>query len=426
MRLSTPRLGKGRGSKLRLVHAGTSWLAVDWFMRGQLSYLRRAGFDVTVISSPGPGLDEARLLQHANTIPLPIMREIRPLRDLLSLYRFWRAVRDLRPDVVNVGTPKAGLLGGIAAWLNRVPCRFYTLHGLRHETTGGLKGAVLWLCERIACACAHRVICVSESLRERAVAIGIVERSRTVVLGSGSCNGVDVRRFAPSEILLRRAALIRSQWGIPPDSPVLGFVGRLTRDKGIPELVEAYERLQADVSDLRLLLVGDYESGDPIHSGLRRKIETAPHIHRSGFVKEIEVYYHVMDVLVLPTYREGFGNAILEAHAAGKPVVGTRATGVVDAVIDGVTGILVPIGDSVALADACARILRDPDLANAMGRAGCERVLREFQQEMVWEALLREYRAILNERGVGFARVRVGKVAGHQKRSPNPLEISQK
>jgi glycosyltransferase involved in cell wall biosynthesis len=179
----------------------------------------------------------------------------------------------------------------------------------------------------------------------------------------------------------------------------LGFVGRLTRDKGIPELLDAYDRLRPEFPDLRLLLVGDHEKGDPIDPLLRKRIETDPNILRTGFVEEIEAYYHVMSVLVLPTFREGFPNVILEAHAAGKPVVATRATGVVDAVIDAVTGILVPIGDAKELANALALVLKDKVLAARLGNTGRERVLREFRQELIWEALLEEYRALLQKKG---------------------------
>jgi glycosyltransferase involved in cell wall biosynthesis len=395
------RTGRNRDTKKpKALHAGTSPLSAQWFMRGQLRYLSEAGFDVTVVTAPGPGLDETRVREGVNAIGISMIRQIAPLQDLLSLWRMWRTLRCLGPDIINVGTPKAGLLGGIAAWLNRVPCRVYTLHGLRLETTSGLERRLLRLCERIACACAHRVISVSESLRQEAVAMGIVDAERIKVLASGSCNGVDIARFAPSRELLDRAALVRQELRIPPEAPVLGFVGRLTRDKGIAELAGAFDILRSSFPGLRLLLVGDFEDGDPVPVGLRHRIETERNIIRPGFVKDIEVYYQIMSVLALPTYREGFGNAILEAHAASKPVVATRATGVVDAVVNNVTGLLVPIGNSEALAEGCARLLRDPKLASAMGRAGRERVLHEFRQETVWDALLQEYLELLAEKAL--------------------------
>jgi glycosyltransferase involved in cell wall biosynthesis len=254
--------------------------------------------------------------------------------------------------------------------------------------------------ERIACACAHRVICVSESLRQKTIELGIVDAGRTVVLASGSFVGTDPKRFAPSPDTVQRAGQIRRYLGIPPEAPVVGFVGRLTKDKGISELVQAYLTLRTNIPELRLLLVGEMEGGDPLPAQIRRHIESEPGIVRTGFVQDPADYYHVMDVFAFPTHREGFGNVALEANAAGKPVVAARATGAVDAVIDDVTGILVPVGDSQALASALELVIRDRSLAAALASAGRERVLREFRQETVWDALAEEYLQLLQAKGL--------------------------
>jgi len=399
-----------------ILYAGTSPLSVQWFLRGQLSYLREAGFDVTVVTAPGEGLDEARRRQGVRTIAVPMVRGISPARDIVSFWRLWRILRRLRPAITNVGTPKAGLLAGIAAWLSRVPCRVYTLHGLRLETSRGPVRPVLWLAEWLACRAAHRVICVSESVRRKALALRLVTPERAVVLGAGSCNGVDESLCAPGTEASRRARELRRSLGIPPEAPVVGFVGRLTRDKGIPELADACFRLRSEFPDLRLLLVGDFEDGDPIDPALRRGIEADPGILRTGFVRDVVPYYHVLDILVLPTYREGFPNVVLEAHAAGKPVVATRATGVVDAVADGVDGILAPIGDPVALAEAAALLLRDPALAAGMGRAGRERILLHFRRQDVWNTLLGEYIELLGASGLPLPRAGKNGAAGFPRR----------
>lgn len=383
----------------RVLHVATAALSLK-LMHGQLAFLREAGFEVTVMTSPGGELGAAGRSEGIETFAVPMAREISLLRDLQSLVRLYRVVRRLRPSITNVGTPKAGLLAGIAAWLARVPCRFYTLRGLRCETTRGLKRRILLLSERIACLCAHRVICVSESLRQRAVDLGIVQAHHALVLGSGSSNGVDASRFLLTPQLRNRVAELRQELKIPPEAQVVGFVGRLTRDKGVAELVKAFSRLCETSAAVWLLLVGDFEDADPLPSDVRREIETHSKIIRTGFAPEVTAYYHLMDVLALPTYREGFPNAILEAHAAGKPVVATRATGVVDAVVDGVTGVLVPAGDAETLAKSLESLLRNKDLATSMGSAGLERVRREFQQERIWGALAREYSHLLSARGL--------------------------
>ena len=383
---------------VRILYIVTSSFSLR-LMSGQLDYLRRAGFDVTIACSPGEELSKAER-EGVQTIAVPMAREISPWTDLLSLWRLARTIWSFRPTITNVSTPKAGLLGGIAAWARRTPCRYYTLLGLRCETTTGLKRILLLWTERIACLCAHRVICVSESLRQKAIRLGVVNADRTLVLGSGSGNGVEAERFAPNADTLRRAAELRGHLGIPADAPVVGFVGRLTRDKGIGELVEAHLELRKRFPAVRLLLVGDVEPGDPLPPETCRIMRTEPQIIQTGFVEDPAPYYHIMNVLAFPTHREGFGNAPLEAHAAGKPVVAARATGVLDGVIDGITGILVPVGDVAALAEALELVLNDPSLAVALGSAGRERVLREFRQERVWDAIIREYSQHLQVKGM--------------------------
>jgi glycosyltransferase involved in cell wall biosynthesis len=407
----------------KILYAGTSPLSVQWFLRGQLGYLREAGFDISVVTAPGEGLELARRNEGIETIAVPMVRRISPRRDLVALWRLWQIVRRVRPAITNVGTPKAGLLAGLAAWLNRVPCRIYTLRGLRLESIRGPLRPVLWLAEWIACHTAHRVICVSESVRQKAVALRLVNPARAIVLGAGSCNGVDESSFAPTPEILRRAREVRRSLGIPSGAAVVGYVGRLTRDKGIPELAYAYRFLRLTFPDLRLLLVGDFEEGDPVDPALRQSIEADPGILRTGFVRDVSPYYHVMDVLLLPSFREGFPNALLEAHAAGKPVVATRATGVVDAVTDGVDGTLVPIGDVAALAEAAARLLRDPGLAARMGSAGRERVLLHFRQQDVWNAILREYISLLDANGLPLPRASQNAPAGFP-RTHEPEEVS--
>jgi glycosyltransferase involved in cell wall biosynthesis len=379
----------------------TSDLAVI-LMRGQLQYLQRGGFDVTVISSPGKWLDEAAHIESVLTIRVPMERGFAPLRDLVSLWRLWRNMRALCPAVTNVSTPKAGLLGGFAAWLSRVPCRFYTLRGLRFETTKGVRRQLLVYADVLACCFAHRVICVSQSLREKAIASGLTTRERTVVFGSGSSNGVDVSRYAPTPEILRRAAELRCELGIPPSAPVVGFVGRLTRDKGIADLVEAFLRLDQGFPDLRLLVLGSFEDEDAPAEQTQKCLGAHPHVILVGTIDDTAPYYALMDVFVLPSHREGFPNVVLEALAAGKPVVAARATGIVDAIVDGENGLLFPVGDVAALADTLGRLLTDKTLASQLARAGQQQIKCEFRQEVIWEALYREYLRLLQVGGLSL------------------------
>lgn len=369
-------------------------------MRGQLKFLRETGFDVAVASAPGEELTTIARAEGALAIETGLTREIAPLRDLATLVRMWLILRRIRPAIINFGTPKAGLIAGLAARLVCVPFRVYTLRGLRAETTTGLKRHTLLFAERVACACAHRVICVSESLREKALSLGIVKRERTIVLASGSSNGVDAEVFRPSTERRRAALKWREQKGIPKDAPVIGFVGRFVTDKGIEDLFEAYSMLRQRFADLRLLLVGEFEEGDPVPRAVRKQLESDPHVTITGFVNDTAPYYHVIDILALPTYREGFPNVVLEAQAAGKPAVVTNATGAVDSVIDGVTGLIIPVGAIAALAEGLARLLGDPSLAAAMGDNGRKRVVAEFQPARIWSELAGHYQNWLEAKGL--------------------------
>ena len=234
----------------------------------------------------------------------------------------------------------------------------------------------------------------------RAIELGLINPQKATVIAQGSVNGVDAERFAPTPLKQQQATDLRAQLKIPANAPVLGFVGRLTRDKGLEELVSAFKQIRA-MAALKedatspppyLLCVGDYEAGDPVSSTTRNLMESLPGIVRTGFVNDPSLYYHVMDALALPTYREGFPYVPLEAAASGKPVVTTRVTGAMDAVIDGVTGYLVPPRDSAALARACYELLSSPTTAQRMGQAGRERVLRDFRPADLWAAWANLYR----------------------------------
>jgi glycosyltransferase involved in cell wall biosynthesis len=382
----------------RLVNAVNSAIAVG-FLQGQLQFFHDRGFDVTVLC-PERRKDEWEVARPEGIpiIEVPMEREIAPFKDVVSFWRLWRIMRVIRPTVTNVGTPKAGLLGGLSAWLNSVPCRFYTLHGLRFETTTGLRRQLLLCAERLACRFAHRVVCVSQSVREKAVAFGLASRERTLVFGAGSCNGVDASRFAATPEMKQRAAELRRRLGIPEQAPVALFVGRFTCDKGIPELMQAFVRLDDQFPDLRLLLVGCFEDGDPLPFEVRRRLETTERVILAGAVNDTRPYYAIADVLVLPSHREGLPTVILEAQAAGKPVIGASATGIVDLLVDGETGLVFPVGDVTALAEALAKLISDKGLATKLGLAGQEQVQRDFRQEQIWQALHREYLEVLQRK----------------------------
>lgn len=360
---------------------------------GRLRSLREAGFRVTLVSSPGELLTRTAACEGVDSIAIPIERCISPFKDLLALARLWWMLRRLKPDVTEFSTPKAGLLGSLAARLAGVPARVYMLRGLKLERSNGLKHRVLRAAERLAAASAHSVLCNSDSLRAEAQALGVAPEKKLRLLGNGSSNGVDVDRFSPGK------SSVREQLGIDPEAPVIGFVGRLTRDKGLPELIEAFDTILNAEPFAHLLLVGWFDAAeDALSTKLRARILHHPRIHCTGFVPDTAPYYRAMDMMVLPTWREGFPNAVLEAAATGLPVITTECTGSRDSVVPEVTGLLIPPGYPVAISEAVLQLLRNPGRRLRMGAAARAWIIEHYVNERVLGLTVDFYKSLLRSR----------------------------
>lgn len=359
-------------------------------LTGRLRALREAGFRVTLISSPGELLDCTAAREGVNAISVPMQREIAPFADLVSLARLWWLLLRLKPDIAEFSTPKAGLLGNIASWLARVPARVYMLRGLKLETSNGIKKAVLLASERAASACAQVVLCNSQSMRSEALALGLAPPPKLRLIGDGSSNGVDVERFCPGP------SRVRSQLGLPENAPVLGFVGRLTTDKGVPELIEAFDAILEREPEAHLLLVGWFDvSEDALPTRWRVRIANHSRIHCTGFVADTAPYYRAMDVMVLPSWREGFPNVVLEAAATGIPVIATVCTGSRDSVVPEVTGLLIPPGYPEAISEAALKLLRAPERRRLMGDAARAWVCSHYSDERVLRLAVSFYKSLL-------------------------------
>jgi glycosyltransferase involved in cell wall biosynthesis len=380
------------------------------FMRGQGTFMKERGFDVFALSSPGEELTSFGERERVPVHAVEMKRQITPLRDLLALLQIVRYLLKIRPHIVHAHTPKGGLLGTIAAWLGRVPVRIYHIRGLPFTSASGLQARLLRCTEWVSCRLATHVLCVSESNRQLAVRARLCPPWKISVLLNGSGNGVDAMgAFNPARWRHARQA-IRSRTGIPHDAMVLGFVGRIVRNKGVAELFDAWKALRQEFERLHLLIVGFFEPHDPLPSDLEEALLADSRIHLTGGQREAAGFYAAMDLVVLPTYREGFPNVPLEAASMGIPTVATLVPGCTDAVVDGVTGLLVPPRDAVALTGAIKRYLQCPELLELHGAAGRTRVVREFRRERVWQALYEAYVALLRPHGV---------------RVPNAEEVSE-
>ncbi|MBW4637294.1 MAG: glycosyltransferase family 4 protein [Gloeocapsa sp. UFS-A4-WI-NPMV-4B04] len=370
------------------------------FLKGQTGYMKARGFEVHALSSPGEFLTEFAESEQVSVYAVKMHRRITPLQDIYAIFQVWLHLRQIRPQIVHAHTPKGGLVGTISAWLAGVPVRIYHIRGLPFMTATGYKRLLLRWSEKVSCLLANQVLCVSHSIREVAVA-EICPADKVKVLLGGSGNGVDASgKFNPAQVGVHTRQEIRKKYGIPGEALVVGFVGRIVRDKGIAELVAAWKTLRAEFPNLHLLMVGSFEPQDAVSPDIENLLTSDERIHLTGIVYNTAPVYAAMDILTLPTYREGLPNVPLEAAAMELPVVATLIPGCIDAVQDGVTGTLVPPRNAEALADAIRMYLHDSELRRQHGQVGRDRVLRGFRQEAIWEAVYQEYLQLLQHQGL--------------------------
>ena len=379
----------------RLVHITTVAHSLG-FLRGQPALLREAGIDVQAITSPGP-----RVEAFANELEIPVHtvempRRITPGRDLLALRRLVELLHELQPDIVHAHTPKAGLLGMISATLAAAPVRIYHLRGLPFETAKGWKRSLLITTELVSCTLAHRVIAVGHHVRDTAIQIGVCRQEKIKVLGNGSGQGVDIERFDPERFGAKERRQIRADFGIPDDALVIGFVGRIVRDKGVITLAEAWKELREEFPNAHLFIVGPFETRDPVPDVVRAELTDDPRVHLTGFVSDTVTAYAAMDIFTLPTYREGFPNAPLEAAAMGLPTVVSDIAPCREAIQDNVTGSCFSVGDTTELKRTLRRYLADATLRRDHGAAGRARVLRDFDSRRLREEILSTYNHLLS------------------------------
>jgi glycosyltransferase involved in cell wall biosynthesis/nucleoside-diphosphate-sugar epimerase len=375
-----------RGRSPRILYAVTVPFAAHTLLRGQLEYVRRSGFDVRLVCSPGEMLDEVAQREGVRVLPVPMRREISPAADLTALRSLRRIIKDFRPDVVNASSPKAALVTLLAARVQRVPRRVYVVRGLRleAETRGSLKWRILAAGERLTALCATDVVCVGSSVMSRGLELRLFPRRKARVLGRGSSNGVDCRRFQPPTRDGKNA--VREGYGLD-QGPVVGFVGRICYDKGVDTLVEAFLELRRR-QPAQLLVVGDVlEEERPISPATMEALRTHDDIVWLGLVTDTSPCYQAMDVLALPSLREGFPNVVLEAAASGVPAVVSRSTGCVDAVQHGVTGLVVDQADPQALATALETLINDGS-GPAFGAAARRLAETAYNRERVWSDLV--------------------------------------
>lgn len=358
------------------------------FLVPHMRRLAERGYDVHLVTSPGgeDGYPDVPAHDFFTIHRIRLPWGITPVDDLRSLVRLYRHFREQRYDLVHAHMTKCAYLAMPAAWLARVPLRLYTNHGMAFMSKTGWWRQVLRTVDSISCRFAHRVYYVSFSNRDAAVAENVVDAGKAAVLAQGSIIGLDAARFAPTPERVQAGRALRERLGIAPDVFVVGHIGRAVAHKGYFVTTGMWKHDFAAAPDFHLLLLGSS----------RRELEDAmgtvpPNVTVVEWADAIENYYQAMDTVIMPSMHEGLGYTLLEGNAAGLPVIGSRISGILDAVDEDVTGLLVPPGDEASLAAAIRRLRDEPELARRLGQAGRERVTTRYEPERVFSAFVEEY-----------------------------------
>lgn len=374
-------------NKKKILRAVTSAQSLT-FCRDVMVKMRAMGYDMVAVTSPGPELDSLRHDDGFHCVAVPMHRRISPVADLVSLVRLVIVMAKERPWVVHSMTPKAGLLCMIAAWLTGVPVRVHTFTGLVWPTATGLKRRLLMMTDRITCACATHVIPEGKGVMYDLQHGGITSKPMRV-LGHGNVKGVDIERFDPSRLGAQAAS----------GAFTFLFVGRIVGEKGINELVEAFARLHEEQPATRLVLVGNYETElDPLSQGTRRIIDAMDAIETPGPKRgdDLVSAYAEADCFVMPSYREGFPNVVLEAGAMGLPSVVTDINGSREIVENGKNGLVVPSRDAAALYDAMKLMATDNEARQRMAREARPMIVSRFERGYVQRCQIEFYKDVIN------------------------------
>ena len=358
-------------------------------LRGQLEFLNRE-FEVVAVADDSGVLQEVAEREGVRTIAVPMRREISIAADCRSLVALYKLFRRERPHIVHSNTPKASLLSMVAAWAARVPHRIYLVTGLRFETTHGILRFILKTMERITCLCATKVIPEGDGVKDTLRRENIT-RKPLQKIHHGNINGIDLEHYARTPEVVQRATEIRDG----SEDFTFIFIGRMVRDKGINELVAAFDRLNREIPATKLLLVGKFEDElDPVLPKTKQMIENNPKIEFAGYQNDVRPFLVASDVAVLPSYREGFPNVVIQAGAMGLAQIVTDINGCNEVVVDGRNGLIVPKQNEEALYEAMRRLTTDRELTARMAASAREMVATRFRQQDVWDELLKMYKSL--------------------------------
>lgn len=370
---------------IKILHVVNIYFVIPYFFGDQLSYMREKGYKIHIICSPSEKINDSAQKYNFKYLEVPILRKLSLISDIKAIIATCLYIKKNKINIVCGHTPKGALISMIAGYLMRVPKRIYYRHGIVFETSKGLKRAILVNIDRLTSMFATQIVCVSPSVYRKSLEYKLNPKSKQLILSKGTCNGIDINRFDTSSIDNTKKKKLRDSLGLAENNFVIGFTGRLVRDKGIIELVKAYKEVKKENPNFRLLLVGMFEDRDALPSEIVTFIKNDDSIIYTGYIDNntIEYYYSIMDLFILPSYREGFPTSILEASSMKIPVITTKVTGCVDAILENETGLFVD-HNYMNLADLIIKSISDNDLLYRLGQNGRNFVTNNFDQKIIW------------------------------------------
>ncbi|WP_372472827.1 glycosyltransferase family 4 protein [Capnocytophaga sp. ARDL2] len=378
----------------KLIRITTVPISLKTLLKGQHRFMSDNGFEVVGVSSFEKELGEVSEDEGIRTVAIEMSRQITPLQDLKSLWKMWSFLRKEKPQIVHTHTPKAGIIGMLAAKLAGVPHRLHTVAGLPLMEAKGNKRKILNFVEKLTYACATKVYPNSKGLYDFILKENFAEKEKLKIIANGSSNGINTEHFSPESISDQEKQELKKTLNIQSDDFVFIFVGRLVGDKGINELITAFSEL--NLPDIKLLLVGTEEKDlDPLSTKTIEEIERNKNIIAVGFQKDVRPYFAIADSLVFPSYREGFPNVVMQAGAMGLPSIVSNINGCNEIVAEEANGLIVSSKSVQELKLAMKKMKEDQSLCYSLQRNSRRMIVERYQQEIVWKALLEEYNFLI-------------------------------
>ncbi len=385
----------------KLIRLTTVPMSLELLIPGQMNFMASHGFEVYMVSSPETNIEKLEEKENSKFIPVKMTRLISPVRDLISLFKLIRVFSKLKPTIVHTHTPKAGIVGMLAAWICRVPLRMHTVSGLPLMETRGFKHLLLDEIEKLTYYCANLVYPNSTKLAHYIVAHKYCNIAKIKVVGNGSSNGIDVKHYQLTPEIAGYGVQLKKQLGITEGNFVFIFIGRLVKDKGLEELIHAFLKLHKKYNHVRLLLVGFFEPNlDPLPKETVKSIETEDSILHVGFQSDIRPYLAISHALVFPSHREGFPNVPMQAGCFQLPSIVTDINGCNEIIEPGINGLIIPVKDEPALYKAMYAFINDEALyLRLKSNARCH-IVERYEQNYFWSLLLEEYQFQLKKQGI--------------------------